>query len=44
MMHYAYMTSVIKHVEPTSFKDAFGKSEWDKAMDEEMDTLSKNDT
>ena len=43
-MHYAYMTLVTKHVEPTGFKGAFGTHEWDKTMDEEMDSLSKNDT
>lgn len=44
VIHYAYMTLVIKHVEPIGFKDAYGKVEWNKAMDEEVDALDKNDT
>ena len=42
--HYAYMMSVIQEQEPTSFKDAVGRSEWDGAMDEEMNALDNNGT
>ena len=41
-MHYAYMTSMLKHEEPTCFEEANGKHVWDKAMKEEMDALSHN--
>jgi len=43
-MHYAYMTSMVKHVEPSCFDEAIGKHLWEKAMDEEMDALVRNDT
>ena len=38
--HYAYMMNVIQEQEPTSFKDAVGKPEWEGAMDEEMENLN----
>ncbi|MDM1593467.1 reverse transcriptase domain-containing protein [Escherichia coli] len=43
-MHYAYMMSMVKHVEPSCFDEAIGKHVWEKAMDEEMDALVRNDT
>lgn len=43
-MHYAYMTSMLTHEEPTCFEEAHGKQVWETAMDEEMDALDKNDT
>ncbi|MCO5614224.1 hypothetical protein L7F22_068504 [Adiantum nelumboides] len=42
--HYAYMVSRVQHKEPTCFQEAIGKSEWESAMDDEMDALVKNDT
>ena len=38
------MMSVIQEQEPTSFKDAVGRPEWDGAMDEEMNALDNNGT
>jgi len=43
-MHYAYMTSMLKHEKPTCFEEANGNHVWDKAMKEEMDALSHNET
>ena len=42
--HYAYMVKVVQVQEPTCFKEAVGKLEWDQAMDEEMVALDVNQT
>ena len=42
--HYAYMVKVVQVQEPTCFKEAVGKLEWDQAMDEEMAALDVNQT
>ena len=42
--NFAFLTSVLQHDEPTTYKDACGKKEWMDAMDKEMNALHKNDT
>ena len=42
--HYACMAKVVQDVEPTCFDEVVGNVNWEKAMDEEMDTLYGNET
>ncbi|MCO5593642.1 hypothetical protein L7F22_047658 [Adiantum nelumboides] len=38
------MVSRVQHNEPTIFQEAIKKSEWESAVDDEMDAFVKNDT
>ena len=42
--HYAYMVKILEEPEPTCFKEAVGKKNWEAAMDEEMAALDANHT
>ena len=42
--HYAYMVKILEELEPTCFKEAVGKKNWEAAMDEEMAALDANHT
>ena len=42
--HYAYMVKILEELEPTCFKEAVGKKNWEAAMDEEMAALDAKHT
>ena len=40
--HFAYMSKVVGHIEPSRFDDVVQDEQWRIAMDEEMDVLALN--